>query len=155
MPHQAREAADNAQHEALIRRPLRQSEQTPRASFGQSPPNEPHTLGQIEDPLQQIGERIKGRGQEGVADQQGAAEVGERARCPCAQRARCPCAEPARRVARYARQLLRRPGPVPLFRACQHCGAWKKGSCPSDQRPGPGSGQWGASGAALPARLAA
>ena len=93
----------------MIQRLLREFEQTRRASFRQSPPNEPHTLEQIEDLVQQIGEQIKERVQKGIADQQGTADVGKRARCSCGKRARY--------VARYRRQLVTRHSSVLLVRA--------------------------------------
>ncbi len=147
MPDQAREGADNAQQEALIQRLLRQFEQTLRASFRQSPPNEPHTLEQIEDLVQEIGEQIKERVQKGIADQQGTGDVGKRARCSCGKRARY--------VALYPRQLVTRHGSLLLFRAYYHCAACKKGFCPLDQQLGLGSGQCSASVVALLARFAA
>ena len=105
----------------------------------------PHTLEQIEDTAEQIGNQSKRDIQQQIIEEEGTGNSGKQATCACGK--------PARYVADYRKRWVSRHGSFWIERAYYYCRACGKGFCPLDVRLGL-CGEYSPAVVALSARFA-
>jgi hypothetical protein len=138
MPEESR----TPEEEEIIQTLLARYERQLRRTFAQRL----HTLDQIEEAAEQIGNQVKRDLEREIIRQEGTGEQGKQTACPCGQMARY--------VADYSRRYVTRHGVLRLERAYYHCRPCRKGFCPLDARLQMGTGEYSAAVVALSARFA-